>query len=254
MFANPTVYNIISFVFAFHLRPLLISSCIFPEDERSESVCRSIIQTIQDKADQLDQWRCLHETLFGADHDIPSAGAVHLSKLNHSVINTDTCNGARLLSSLLADAIKDAVTEKRKAIGDDCTAGNSQDILILTQDCHNHLRNVWIGAVVKRMSTYLNELLASDLKEMDFRLRISTMFDAVLRAIDKEFSLPANYPKGHGDLFLHWLRLNHPGALLVPVQRTAGSRQDLAAEGAAAVYWNRRYVNYETHAVVFKWF
>ena len=63
------------------------------------------------------------------------------------------------------------------------------------------------------------------------------MFDSVLRAVDKEFSLPANYPKGHGDLFLHWLKLNHPGALLVPVQRTAGSR-----EGAAAVFWNRRCV------------
>jgi hypothetical protein len=42
-------------------------------------------------------------------------------------------------------------------------------------------------------------------------------------------------------MFLHWLRHHHPGALLVPVERTAGSRQDMAAEGAAAVYWNRRY-------------
>jgi hypothetical protein len=73
------------------------------------------------------------------------------------------------------------------------------------------------------------------------------MFDAVLCAVDKEFSLPANYPKGHGDMFLHWLRMNHPGALLVPVQRTAGSRQDLAAEGAAAVFWNRRY----KHDIIF---
>ena len=112
----------------------------------------------------------MHENLFGADYEIPYAGADHLSKLNHSVINNDTCNGARLLSSLLADAIMDAVTEKRNAIGGACTAGNDQDILILTQDCHNHLQNVWIGAVVKRMSTYLNEFLASDLKEIDFCL------------------------------------------------------------------------------------
>jgi hypothetical protein len=98
--------------------------------------------------------------------------------------------------------------------------------------------------VTRHLSTYLNEMLASDLSDMAFRHRVSTMFDAVLRAIDKEFSLPANYPKGHGDLFLHWLKLNHPGALLVPVQRTAGSRQDLATEGAAAVFWNRRYVEF----------
>jgi len=55
------------------------------------------------------------------------------------------------------------------------------------------------------------------------------MFDAVLRAVDKEFSLPANYPKGHGAMFCHWLKSNHPGALLVPVERTAGSHQDLAS-------------------------
>ena len=90
------------------------------------------------------------------------------------------------------------------------------------------------------MPSYLNEILASNLEAIDFRYRVSTMFEAVLRAIDKEFSLPANYPKGHGDMFLHWLKQNHSGALLVPVERTAGSRQDLAAEGAAAVYWNRR--------------
>ena len=33
----------------------------------------------------------------------------------------------------------------------------------------------------------------------------------------------------------------HPGALLVPVARNSGSRQDLSVEGAAAVYWKRRY-------------
>ena len=69
---------------------------------------------------------------------------------------------------------------------------------------------------------------------------MGTMFDMVLIAIDKEFSIPANYPKGHGPKIKHWLKAHHPGALLVPVQRTAGSRQDLATEGAAAVYWNRR--------------
>ena len=32
------------------------------------------------------------------------------------------------------------------------------------------------------------------------------MIDSVLRAIDKEFSLPANYPKGHGDWFKFWMK------------------------------------------------
>ena len=107
----------------------------------------------------------------------------------------------------------------------DC-GGNPDDeqINVYTQDCHNHMRNVWIGAVTKRLSSYLNEILASDLEAIDFRYRVSTMFEAVLRAIDKEFSLPANYPTGHGDMFKHWLLKFHPGALLVPVTFTTGSR------------------------------
>jgi hypothetical protein len=68
------------------------------------------------------------------------------------------------------------------------------------------------------------------------------MFDAILRAQDKAVrSLLANYPKGFEDIFKHWLLKYHPGALLVPVQGTAGSRKDLATEGAGAIYWNRIY-------------
>ena len=59
------------------------------------------------------------------------------------------------------------------------------------------------------------------------------MMENYLRSIDKEFSLPANYPKGHGDVFKHWMKKYHPGDLLVPVSRTSGLRQDLAVEGAA---------------------
>ena len=108
-------------------------------------------------------------------------------------------------------------------------------------DCPNHLQNVWIGAITKRLSTYLDEILACDLEAIESRYRVSTMMDAVLRSIDKEFYLPENYPKGHGDVFKHWMKKYHPGALLVPVACNSGSGQDLAVEGAAEVYWNRRY-------------
>jgi hypothetical protein len=61
------------------------------------------------------------------------------------------------------------------------------------------MQNVWIRAVAKHLSSYLNKILASNLEAIDFRYLVSTMFEAVLRAIDKEFSLSANYPKGNGD-------------------------------------------------------
>ena len=56
--------------------------------------------------------------------------------------------------------------------------------------------------------------------------------ESVLRALDKEFSLNANYAKGHGDLFYEWMLHNHPDALLLAVERASGSRQDLEVEGA----------------------
>ena len=63
----------------------------------------------------------------------------------------------------------------------------------------------------------------------------------MLRAIDKEFSLCANYPKGHGELFREWIEVKYPGILLLHVERASGSRQDLCVEGAGAVFWNRKY-------------
>ena len=216
-------------------RPLLLSSCIFPEDERSETVCKSIIDTIKEKALLLDGWRLIHETDFGATHDIPEGTSMSLAKLDGAVVNSDTCHAARLTTTKIIDEIKCVVQEKLMMDG-------QQDIdpIVLQQDCHHHLRNVWIGAITKRLSKYLNEILAFDLNVIDFRYRVTTMFDGILRAVDKEFSLPANYPKGHGDMFKFWLKKNHENALLVPVERASGSRQDLACEGAGAVYWNSR--------------
>eukprot|EP00957_Ditylum_brightwellii_P199082 15175856-Ditylum_brightwellii.AAC.1 len=65
--------------------------------------------------------------------------------------------------------------------------------------------------------------------------------ESLLRAVDKEFSLCANYTKDHGDLIHEWIEHNHPGVLLLYIERTSGSRQDLAVEGAGAVYCNRRF-------------
>ena len=65
--------------------------------------------------------------------------------------------------------------------------------------------------------------------------------DAVLRSVDKEFIIPENYPKGHGDVLKHWMKKYHPRDLLVPVARTSGSRQELSVESTAEVYWSRSY-------------
>ena len=61
-------------------------------------------------------------------------------------------------------------------------------------------------------------------------MRVSSEMDGILRACDTELSLCANYLKGCGDLFNTWMKENHPGALLLHVERATGSCQDLVVQ------------------------
>jgi hypothetical protein len=61
---------------------------------------------------------------------------------------------------------------------------------------------------------------------------------AIICMVDKEFSLSANYPKGHEKICLEWIREYYPGVLLLHVERAAGSMQDLCTEGSMAIYIN----------------
>jgi hypothetical protein len=48
--------------------------------------------------------------------------------------------------------------------------------------------------------------------------------------------------KGHGELFRQWMKVNHPGELLLHVEHAAsGGRQDVASMAALAIFWNRYY-------------
>ena len=155
-----------------------------------------------------------------------------MSKMRYwGSMSTETCNSAHKILSLMVKEVTKICEEKSLEKGED-----PANVLILRTDFHNHFQNVWIGAIAKRLSKYLDKILACDFELIESRYRISTMMDAVLRSIDKYFSLPENYPKGHGNLFNHWVKKYHPGALLVLVARTPGSRQDLAVEVVAAVY------------------
>ena len=152
---------------------------------------------LKEQGDLLDQWIAVHEAEFGSDHDIPSANAVYLSKLKFGVINTDTCNPARLFSTMLQEKVEDSVQEK---IMQDGGIPNNENIRVLTQDCHHHFRNVWIGAAVKKLLSYLNEILVSDLNTNDFRLQVCTLFDAVLHFWSRSSVYLATFPKNiaHG--------------------------------------------------------
>ena len=122
-----------------------------------------------------------------------------LTKLKGAVINFDTCNPARATSTKISEAVEEAIKEKAELDGEDYEPS------VVRMDCHHHLHNVWIGSLNKHLSKYLTRLLHADLKAIDFRYRVSTMFNTVLRSVDEEFSLPANYPKGDGDMFKIWI-------------------------------------------------
>ena len=114
--------------------------------------------------------------MFGADHSIPLGSETHLSKLKGT---TATCNAACLLGQLMVDAVDNALAEKRQ-LQCNVTKHNSDITTTMVQDCHNHMRNGWIKAVVIRLSKHLNKVLADDSLEIDWRLRVTIMFDAVL--------------------------------------------------------------------------
>jgi len=162
----------------------------------------------------------LNERFPGNSHSIPLPAQIDIQKLGHGgVITTDTCNQAQKVRRILCELVVGA----------------------LDYDCMNHLRNVWFGSMEKTLTKELNLILRTSLDEIDPKLRVSMSMSALIRAVDKEFSLSANYPKGHGKLFLEWIREYYPGVLLLHVERAAGSRQDLCTEGSMAVYMNYQY-------------
>ena len=152
-------------------------------------------------------------------HLVPSADNISLAKLGDAGIISDTCNAAQKVRRILAEGLES----------------------VFEFDCMHHLRNVWFGGMERALTKKLNTILRDSLDEIDPTLRVTASITAIIRAIDKEFSLSANYPKGHGDLFLEWMREHHEGELLLHVERAAGSRQDLCTEGSLAIFMNYPY-------------
>ena len=59
---------------------------------------------------------------------------------------TDTSNAARKFNAKIAEHIQDVCKQKAIESGIEPSEAN---VRIQQQDCHNHLRNVWIGAITK---------------------------------------------------------------------------------------------------------
>ena len=77
--------------------------------------------------------------------------------------------------------------------------------------------------------------MREELDYIDFRLRFSTIIESVIIAVDKDFSLCANHPKGCGELFRECIDTYLPGELILHVERASWSCQDLAVKLSGAV-------------------
>ena len=226
------------------LRPLILSSAVVLKGESSEETCAAVLEQIKSGGARLARWAEVHERDYprGKDskHDIPDLKEMNIGKLGgRGAASTDTAPAARKQRRLLCEAVAKAAAEWHSLNPVD--EADDQRLRCLEIDCYNHLRNVWLGGMAKKLTARLKATLHDELEAIDRRLRVSTSMEAVLRAMDKEFSLNANYAKGHGQLFFEWMEHNHPNELLLHVERTSGSRQDLCVEGAGALYLNRVY-------------
>ena len=140
------------------------------------------INSVKERLNNLRE--VVNDEFPNASELVPTEDALDVTKFGQGAnVITDTCNAARKLRRILVETIKDCYEF----------------------DCMHHLRNVWFGNMKKRLTKKLNLILRSSLDEIDPTLRVSASISAMIRAIDKEFSLSANYPKGHGQLFLEWM-------------------------------------------------
>ena len=107
--------------------------------------------------------------------------------------------------------------------------------------CFKHLRNVWADGIADDFSEHMKNIFVQNNDAFDSKLRMHCDLAGAARAIDKQFSLTANCPKGKGDMLRLWMIKHHCGALLWHVFHLNGSRQDAAIEASACFYWNRGY-------------
>jgi len=60
---------------------LILSSCIFPENETAEKQIDAMKSKLMDIAECLDKWKAVYKQLYGCqDHGIPAGSEIEIGK------------------------------------------------------------------------------------------------------------------------------------------------------------------------------
>lgn len=65
-----------------------------------------------------------------------------------------------------------------------------------------------------------------------------------MRGVFKGLHASGEYAKGKRRELHMWCSVNHASFPLMPFKRVAGSRQDLAFDGAIAIFWNMQIIEF----------
>ncbi len=218
------------------IKTVTLDNMILAADKKSISTAKAIMNAMDNAQQLLRGWIDVTKEMYPGDDivsSIPLPDDASFLKLRNGFITTDTCSQAKNVRRDLILAIKELAREK----GDDTDEFEMHEL-----DCWNHLRNLWIEHAVKALEKEVKLLLAEDLVDIPSIYRVDIDINHILRGVDKEFAVTANYPKGHGMVFQHWMETFHPGALLFPTARMlGGTRQDAVTEGSLPLYMNRHF-------------
>ena len=197
----------------------------------------------------LADWKAAHEAKFDVGSWAAAGGpepeSIGIHRLSEeTLLMSDTCNGARACKRLVSEAAMKAGIEKVGQEAWDALTQQQRDAKckVYVGQCHQHLRNIIINAMQIRATESLKETLEDSLSEFSSFDRMSVDVNDLIRSVYKELHGGGAYAKGKGREFMAWLKKNYPTAQFMPFERAAGSRQDLAFDGAVPIFVNRKII------------
>ena len=169
-----------------------LNSFIVCKNGTGEEICAGIVRAFNDGARFLAGWREVAKRMYPDDEslmeEIPSPDRLGLGRLAREKvwIMTDGCPAATKFRRLFKEAIAEA--GRRMGL-------SAEQIVTYTVDCWQHMRCVWGGAAILDLKDHMTELLSDDLRAIHPMLRVTADVGNLCLAVEKYFSLQANYQK-----------------------------------------------------------